>query len=186
MRTTQTKKPPVLPETEANQLNRLQHFRPVLTLAVGLFVFLALSVTLIATNRLLTQSTTKQSTSGKKLADRAPDTWTTFTDANTGLSFKYPEGWHINARPVGNDSFISLSPDKSNPKEISVYVSRENYFGFDGLKQTPTVINGYNAVQVGNGLYGFHINNTYYTFDAGLKPDATPVFDSLLNTIQFK
>ena len=172
------------PETEspATVLHPLHHHRPIITMAVGFGIILAMSAMILANSRVRTII----------VQQFAPETitidttnWPSYTEPSTRLTFKYPSDWTVKTMASSSDRAIIISPEEDMSIKISIYISPSGYLGFDGLPKTLTTLNGLQAIAVTNTLLGLERNGNYFTFDAGLHASSTPTFQALLKTVHF-
>ncbi len=83
--------------------------------------------------------------------------WPTYVDEETGVSFKYPEGWSVTQGDIG---VFSFSPDEDSYDRITIYKS-SNFQSVDEywnnyIKNWDAVIDEVDIVEIkGNSFYVF-------------------------------
>ena len=181
-KTKKTRVPTPEAESPATVIHPIRHHRPIITMAVGFGIMLAISAMILANNRVRTiivqqfaQETITIDTTN----------WPSYTEPSTHLTFKYPSDWTVKTMASSSDRAIIISPEKDTSIKISIYISPSGYLGFDGLPTTPTTLNGLPAIAVANTLLGLERIGNYFTFDAGLHASSAPTFHAILKTVQF-
>lgn len=151
-------------------------------MAIGLAIILAIGAAVIAGSKTKVDSVT-----GAKKQKVAIDTthWKKYTDAETNLRFSYPSDWNVESKSALGDRLITITSKKQAENKITIYASKSSYLGFDGLPQQTISLAGHSGVKVNDALLGLEKDGTYFTFDAGLSADATPVFQELVKTVSF-
>ncbi len=174
---------PAEAQAVASPTHPLHQHRPIIIMAVGFAVLLSLMFTSLASTRKHTAY----------IKNYVPETitidtsnWLVYQDTATGLTFMYPADWTIKLMPFESDRAVILTSQKDNKHKISVYISPNNFLGFDGLPQTKVSMSGIPAIAVTDTLIGIHKNNAYFTFDAGLSAPSALLFRGLLKTIAFE
>ena len=113
--------------------------------------------------------------------------WKTYTDKKYPLSFKYSPDWTIAPGKLTSDGYYLLEIDPGiNYYNIKIYASKNGYYVLDGLPATHTTINGLQALNVSNLLYGIKAGPNYYTFDNGLSSSLINDFNALVQSVKFQ
>lgn len=172
------------PETDTltTPTHPLHNHRPVIIMLVGFLVMLGI-MTMVMANNQARVAVVRQFAPETITTDTT--NWPDYTDATSGLSFKYPSDWNIQTMESGLDKAIVLSAKKDTHIKISIYISKSGYLGFDGLPEVAATLNGLPATAVTSALLGLEKNGSYYTFDAGLTAASIQTFNTLLSTVHF-
>lgn len=112
--------------------------------------------------------------------------WKTYTDKDTGLSFKYKPEWSVKAAKLQNGfRIIEVDPGKKY-FNIKIYTSPDSFYAMDGLPTTEETINRHAAINVKNMLYGIKAGAQYFTFDVGASVSLTQDFSALVHSAKFE
>lgn len=159
----------------------LHRHRPVVTMAVGFAIILAIGAASLASSsvrKIITPG------NGKQRITIDTSKWTTYTDSNTGMSFRHPEDWNVASKSSGSDHLLLITSKKEPASRMSIFSSPSGYLGFEGLPQEKATIAGYDWVKVDTTLFGLKKDDIFFTFDAGLNPASVPTFHALLKTVR--
>lgn len=167
----------------------LHHHRPVITMGLGISLLLAIGALAMANLAPLdnfTFGTFQGNDQNKTSLTSTPSTWPTYTHEGQKLTFRHPEEWQVTEKDYGDDTLITIRDKSSGVSKIMIFISPNDFLGFDGLKTTKDKLNGYDVTRVDNALFGIKTAGLYYTFDAGLSQESLPVFTELANSIKIE
>lgn len=112
--------------------------------------------------------------------------WKTYQNKQYSFNFKYDPSWTIKPGKETSDGFYLVEVDPgAKYYNIKIYVSKEGFYVFDGLPAVITSIDGLQAYDVSNLLYGIKIGPDYYTFDNGLSTSLINDFNALVRSVKF-
>ncbi len=112
--------------------------------------------------------------------------WKTYSDPKYPLSFNYDPAWTVKPGKI-QDGFYVLEIDPgAKYYNMKVYVSTSQFYNIDGLPFVKTDINGAQAYNVSNLLYGIKMGPNYYTFENGLSTNMIDNFNALVRTVTFQ
>lgn len=112
--------------------------------------------------------------------------WTAYQDRAYPIAFLHPKDWTVKGA-VNNLKFydLTLNPAKTN-QNIHILISRDSFYGLEGMKQTPHLVGNQTGFIVSDNLVGIKMGEYYYTFDGTMNPDQTDEFAGLLSTVTFQ
>jgi hypothetical protein len=132
-----------------------------------------------------TQATPATQTQQSVIPKVDTSTWKTYTDKNSGLSFKYKPTWKVLAPATKNGYTVIQIDPGSKFFNIKVYISPKDYYVMTGLPTKPEIIGGQPALNVNDALYGIKDNGEYFTFDVGYSMSLLPDFNALVHSVAF-
>jgi hypothetical protein len=120
--------------------------------------------------------------SPEKIVDTS--SWQTYKNEKLGVSFKMPSTWKVkNAKSIGSFSVFEIDPGK-NYYNILIYQSPKGFYATEGLPIKQENINGLEAININNMLYGIKTTDTYFTFDLGISLKLKDEFKALVHTVE--
>lgn len=113
--------------------------------------------------------------------------WVKYQSPTYAIAFSHPKNWSIKTIDINKAGFFTIALVTPNPNpNINIYISKDSYLGFDGLKQEPYKLGSSQGSMVGNNLIGIKTGEYYYTFDATTTPRLLPEFQALMKTVTFQ
>ena len=130
---------------------------------------------------------TSQNANSKTESLNSVDTseWKTYEDKKIGFNFKYKPDWKV-LPPVKKGGFTVIQIDPGAKfYNIEIYVSQKGFYAMDGLPLKNELINGQQAKNVSDLLYGINKSPYYFTFDINKSLSLKPNFNALVHSVKF-
>ncbi len=144
----------------------------------------------VATQTLLNSPDLPRKTELREQAQPLPkvstEDWESYQDKTYPIAFLHSENWTVKGS-VNKQGFydLVLNPGAKFP-DMHIYISKESYYGLEGLKQTPAKIGSQKGTQAADNLFGVKAGEYYYTFDGTMNITQSAEFNTLLDTVKFE